>query len=249
MRLVDYLKEQKDIRLPGSLYEQTQIYMAYNSNRIEGSTLSLEQTSFLYTDNLVSTQSNNKLNDYIETNNHFTLFDHMLDTAEEPLSHDLLKKYHYLLKNGTDDSKKDWFNVGEYKSIPNIVGFHETTPPEKVVEEMDGLFRIYESSNKNLEDIVRFHVFLELIHPFQDGNGRVGRIILFKECLNNDIIPPIVQDSQKQSYYNGIQTYMDHPSKLHGLMQKYQRQYKKMIDYYSKDIYFKSNIQNSKKVK
>ena len=229
MRLLDQLKEQRDAKVSGQLYELTQIEMAYNSNKIEGSTLTLMQAQLLYTDNKVLGKTD--INDLIEMKNHFRLFDHMLDTADRVLSHELIKEYHKILKEGTDQSRLSWFAVGDYKKLPNIIGaFTETTPPENVYSAMDSLINAYNNGGKTYEDIVDFHARFEKIHPFQDGNGRVGRIVIFKECLANNIMPAIVLDRQKVSYVNGLNNYCEHPKKLIRKMEKFQRQYWKDVE-------------------
>ena len=229
MRLLDQLTEQRDAKVSGQLYEWTQITMAYNSNRIEGSTLTLMQAQVLYTENKVSGSSD--LDDFIEMRNHFRLFDYMLDTTDVPLSHELIKEYHRLLKTGTSQERLSWFAVGEYKRLDNVIGAAVTTTlAEEVSQRMEELLERYAQSEKKFEDIIDFHARFEKIHPFQDGNGRVGRIILFKECLANDLIPVVVLNRQKVSYIRGLNDYSDHPAKLIRSMEKYQKQYKKEID-------------------
>lgn len=232
MDLFTFLKEQREAKVSGQLYELTQIELAYNSNKIEGSTLTLMQAQILYTENKVTGDTD--LNDIIEMKNHFEMFDCMLDTAKEPLSHELIKKYHRILKTGTDQAKLAWFAVGDYKKHENIIGVQTiTTPPEGVHDAMDALIRSYNASEKSFADIVDFHARFEKIHPFQDGNGRVGRMILFKECLANDITPAVVLDRQKVSYVNGLNDYYEHPSKLMRTMEKFQRNYQKDVDKYT----------------
>lgn len=227
MNLLEILREQKKSKISGQLYAQTQKELAYNSNRIEGSTLTKEQTSLLYDDGIVS--KDGKFNDYVEMRNHFRLFDFMLDTAEEPLTEDLIKKYHKILKSGTEDAELDWFAVGDYKKEPNVIGWDTiTSPVDEVPSDMKSLIEHYKVSE--FSDIVDFHARFEKIHPFQDGNGRVGRIIMFKECLKNGFTPPIVLDSQRRSYYNGLAAYYEHPQKLIRTMEKFQRQYQKTVD-------------------
>ena len=231
MELLQVLKEQKNAKVSGQLYELTQIEAAYNSNRIEGSTLTLMQARLLYTDN--KSLGSSDLNDLIEMRNHFELFDCMLDTAEEPLSHDLIKEYHRILKTGTDQAKLSWFAVGDYKKLDNVIGAAAmTTPAEDVFDAMTGLIDSYNAKEKTFEIIVDFHARFEKIHPFQDGNGRVGRIILFKECLVNGIVPAVVLDRQKVSYINGLNDYYEHPKKLMRTMERFQRQYEAQIEKY-----------------
>lgn len=232
MELLKLLKEQKDTKVSGQLYELTQIELAYNSNKIEGSTLTLMQAQLLYAEN--KTYGSSDINDLVEMKNHFELFDFMLDTAREPLSDDLIKEYHRILKTGTDQSKLSWFAVGDYKKMENVIGASTVTVhPSEVHQYMSSLIDSYNSKDKTFEDIVDFHARFEKIHPFQDGNGRIGRIILFKECLANNIIPAVVLDRQKVSYINGLNDYYEHPKKLIRTMEKFQCQYEKQIEKYS----------------
>lgn len=232
MELLKILAEQKDAKLSGQLYELTQVELAYNSNRIEGSTLTLMQAQLLYSEN--KTYGSSDLNDLVEMRNHFELFDYMLDTAMEPLSHELIKEYHRILKTGTDQAKLSWFAVGDYKRKENVIGAGTATvPPAEVHQYMSSLLDSYNNKDKSFEDIVDFHARFEKIHPFQDGNGRIGRIILFKECLANNIVPALVLDRQKVSYINGLNDYREHPKKLMRTMEKFQRQYEEQIEKYS----------------
>jgi len=234
-KLIDYLKEQRDAKVSGQLYELTQVEVAYNSNKIEGSTVTLMQAQLLYSENKVA--GNTDLNDIVEMKNHFVLFDYMLDTAEQPLSHELIKEYHRLLKTGTNQAKLSWFAVGDYKKVENVVGaYTSTTPPKEVYSAMTALINNYNGSDRTFQDIVDFHARFEKIHPFQDGNGRVGRMVLFKECLANDITPVIVLDRQKLSYINGLNDYYEHPKKLLRTMEKFQKQYQKDIDRFTADL-------------
>ena len=235
MKLSELLKEQRDAKVSGQLYELTQIELAYNSNKIEGSTVTLMQAQLLYSDN--KAPGNADLNDIIEMKNHFILFNYMLDTVDEPLSHELIKEYHRLLKTGTDQSRLSWFAVGDYKRVENVIGAATiTSPPERVHDDMDNLINRYNNSGRTFPDIVDFHASFEKIHPFQDGNGRVGRVIIFKECLANDITPLVVLDRQKVSYINGLNDYYEHPKKLLRAMEKFQRQYQKEVDRFTKGI-------------
>jgi len=211
--MIDILKillEEKNMNYKGGLYHETQIKLAYNSNRIEGSNLSEEQTRFMYETSSVLPENGDciKTDDIVEMNNHFFLFNKMLDYANQKLSHEIIKEYHCLLKRGTSDERKDWFAVGDYKKVPNVVGGIETSLPENVESDMQDLFdEYYKNKNFDLNKIIDFHVKFERIHPFQDGNGRVGRIIMFGECLKNNIMPFIIQDKNKAFYYRGLQEY------------------------------------------
>lgn len=210
------LREQKDMRIKGNLYHNTQITMTYNTNHIEGSKLSEEQTRYIYETNTLfaDKDSATDIDDIIETINHFNLFDYMLDVAEKKLTEKVLKEFHRILKNGTSDSKKDWFAVGEYKKLPNEVGGLKTTDPKNVEKDMKKLLEWYESLKQvTINEIIEFHVKFEKIHPFQDGNGRVGRIIAFKECLRNKIVPFIILDRDKLFYYRGLNQYQTNKEK------------------------------------
>jgi len=205
------LIEQKKMNLSGNLYHKTQIDFAYNTNHMEGSTITPDETASIYNTGTILTNSDKVivLKDVTETKNHFTLFKYMLDTIEEKLSQDLIKKFHFILKDGTlTDEEKEWVNVGDYKKRRNFVGNIVTTPPNEVLKEMKNLLNWYEKiSEKKIEDIIEFHVRFERIHPFQDGNGRVGRMIMFRECLYNDIMPFFIEDRNKDFYLRGIKEY------------------------------------------
>lgn len=209
-RLLSLLLEEKNTGLKGGLYHKTQINLAYNSNRIEGSRLTEEQTRYIYETNTIMNEDEEplKVDDILETVNHFRCFDFMLDHAEEELTEELIKEYHRLIKDNTSDAKKEWFRVGDYKLRPNEVGGMQTTLPKDVNQEMQTLLAEYMKKQKvTFEDIVDFHQRFEKIHPFQDGNGRVGRIIMFKECLKQDILPFIIDEQHKWYYYRGLKEY------------------------------------------
>lgn len=207
--LADILKEQKDMKLKGSLYHYTQIKFTYNTNRIEGSKLTEEETRFIFeTNTLLGDKESQNIDDIVETANHFYLFDYMLGGIELSLSESSIKEFHKILKQGTEDSRKNWFKVGEYKSLPNEVGGKATSNPKDVAKDMEKLLKWYNSlENIEINDIIEFHYRFEKIHPFQDGNGRVGRIIMFKECLRNNIMPFIIEDNFKAFYYRGLSRY------------------------------------------
>ena len=204
--LLATLREQKEMRLKGSIYHRTQIDLTYNSNHIEGSRLTHDQTRYIYETNTIGvTGEAINVDDIVETVNHFRCIDYIIDHAEEKLTEGLVKQLHLILKTGTTDSKKDWFMVGDYKRLPNEVGGIETCPPKEVHQQMKALLSEYNAiKRKSLEDILDFHVRFEAIHPFQDGNGRVGRLIMFKECLANHIIPFIITGELKFYYYRGL---------------------------------------------
>jgi Fic family protein len=236
MNLLTVLLEEKQSRLKGGIYHQTQIKLAYNTNRIEGSKLSEEQTRYIYETNTIFLEKGEttaNIDDIIETVNHFICFDYMLDIAIEPLSEDHIKKFHYLLKHNTSDSKKAWFRVGEYKMKPNVVEGLETSLPSNVQADMKLLNKSYHKKKEiTVNDIIDFHYQFESIHPFQDGNGRVGRLILFKECLANNIVPFIIEDDHKFFYYRGLAEYSKTKGFLIDTCLSAQDNYKRMMDYF-----------------
>ena len=209
-KLLAYLVEEKQSKRKGGLYHKTQVNLAYNSNRIEGSKLTEEQTRYIFETRTIGFKDEEAIpvDDIIETSNHFVAFDNMLDKIEEPLSNTVIKEFHRILKTGTSDAGKPWFHVGDWKKMPNEVGGIETTLPEDVETEMDKLNDWYESLPEIIfENIVEYHYLFETIHPFQDGNGRVGRLLMFRECLRNNIIPFIIDDNYKQFYYRGLKEF------------------------------------------
>ena len=209
--IYETLLEEKNFKIKGRLYHYTQVNMAYNTNRIEGSKLSEDQTRSIFeTQTLLPEDSTPiKTDDIIETQNHFKAFDYMLDIAEEPLTEEIIKTFHWYIKHGTSQEKLSWFRVGDYKIKPNTIGdLVTTTSPEKVHDEMDHLLYVYEMNHKKtVEDLIDFHYHFEKIHPFQDGNGRVGRLILFKECLRYDIVPFVIDEAHELFYKRGLQEY------------------------------------------
>ena len=203
--VLQVLRDEKSAKLSGGLYHETQIRLTYNSNRIEGSRLSEDQTRLIFETNTIGAEEGVPVDDIIETANHFRAVDYVIDCAEQPLTEDIIKTLHKILKTGTKDSYLAWFNVGEYKKRANVVGGIETVAPSKVAEKMKELLQNYNGKTEiKIEDIVEFHYNFERIHPFQDGNGRVGRLICFKECLRHNIIPFIIEDSKKMFYYRGL---------------------------------------------
>ena len=208
--ILEILKEQKELKLKGNLYHNTMIAFTYNTNHIEGSTLTEEQTRYIYETNTVEMEKNEvfNVNDIIEANNHFKLINYMLDFAKENLTEDMIKEFHKILKMSTIDSKNDWFNVGEYKKLSNTIGDIQTSKPENVENDIKNLLNWYNNLNNiTVNEIIEFHSKFEKIHPFQDGNGRVGRIIMFKECLKNNVIPFIILEKNKYFYYRGLKEY------------------------------------------
>lgn len=209
--LLSRLKEELRMNLKGGLYHRTQVLLTYNSNHIEGSCLTEDQTRYIYETNTIGAQKELKavnVDDVIETVNHFEAFRHVIRHARDPLTEGLIKELHRILKSGTSDGRKEWFAVGDYKTRVNVVGDQRTTPPGRVAEEMAALLRSYDTTARHKEEqLIDFHYRFETIHPFQDGNGRVGRLLLFKECLKNDLVPIIILDSFKEYYYRGLKEY------------------------------------------
>ena len=237
INLLQVLKEQKDMKLKGNLYYATQISFAYNTNHIEGSKLTEEQTRYIYETNTILFEKDTIINvdDIQETINHFKLVDYMIDNATQKLTEEIIKKFHKILKTGISDSKKDWFNVGEYKKLANEVGNVKTSSPRNVEKDIKKLLDWYNLLEKiTINDLIEFHYKFESIHPFQDGNGRVGRAIMFKECLKNNIIPFIIMDKDKLFYYRGLKEYKEEKGYLIDTCLNAQDQYKKMIEYYLK---------------
>lgn len=207
--LLDTLKDEKDSSLKGGIYHKLQVEMTYNSNHMEGSKLTHDQTRFIYETKTIGVQDGAvSVDDVMETINHFRCIDLAIDFAKRKLSETFIKQLHRILKTNTEDSKKTWFMIGDYKLYENIAGDRETVHPDKVKDEMKKLLSNYLKKDKHtFEEIVEFHVDFERIHPFQDGNGRVGRLIAFKECLKNGIVPFIILDSKKDFYYRGLKNW------------------------------------------
>lgn len=229
------LREQKEMKLKGSIYHKTQIDLTYNSNHIEGSRLTHDQTRYIFETNTIGVTADETLNvnDIVETVNHFRCIDLIIDRAEEPLSEEHIKTLHGVLKSGTSDSRKDWFAVGDYKRLPNEVGGEDTCAPELVHDSMLQLLDDYNSIEQHsFEDILDFHVRFEKIHPFQDGNGRVGRLIMFKECLRSGIVPFIITDELKMFYYRGLREWGHINGYLTDTCLSAQDQYKTILDYF-----------------
>lgn len=232
--LLTALQEQQKARLHGNIYHRTQIELTYNSNHMEGSRLTHEQTRFIFETNTIGVERESlNIDDIIETCNHFRCIDMIIERAEERLSEALIWELHRTLKSGTSDARKEWFAVGEYKKLPNEVGGMDTTEPEDVARFMKQLIRGYNGiRHKKLDDILHFHHRFECIHPFQDGNGQIGRLIMFKECLANDIIPFIITDNLKSFYYRGLQFWLDIPGYLRDTCLTAQDDYRRMMKKY-----------------
>lgn len=230
--ILQVLKEQKEAKLKGNLYHNVQIKFSYNTNRIEGSQLTEDETRHIFeTNTLINNESTTNVDDIIETTNHFYLFDYMIDNVGITLSEELIKEYHKILKRGTSDERKDWFNVGEYKKLANEVGGIETTKPNDVFKEMQLLLEWYHNLSKvSLEDIIEFHYRFERIHPFQDGNGRVGRMIMFKECLKHNVTPFIIDEKYKLFYYRGLKEYNNEKNWLIDTIKSSQDEFIKLVE-------------------
>ena len=232
--LLKRLREEKDGQVRGGIYHRTQIDLTYNSNHIEGSRLTHEQTRFIFETNTIGISDESvNVDDIVETTNHFRCIDLIIDRADEKLSENLIKELHRILKSGTSDSRKTWFHVGDYKKLPNEVGGMDTCPPEEVHRRIKDLLSAYHAKKeKTLEDLIDFHQKFERIHPFQDGNGRVGRLILFKECLANGIVPFIITDDLKLFYYRGLREWGHINGYLTDTCLTAQDNYKALLDYF-----------------
>ena len=232
--LADILKEEKRSRIHGGIYHKVQVELTYNSNHMEGSRLTHDQTRYIYETNTIGMENGIvNVDDVVETANHFKCIDLVIREAKRPISEALIKKLHLTLKSGTSDSRKDWFAVGEYKKLPNEVGGRSTTAPELVAPQMKELLSAYnQNSAKSLEDLLEFHYAFESIHPFQDGNGRVGRLLLFKECLRNNIVPFIITDDLKMFYYRGLHEWKTERGYLLDTCLTAQDQFKAVLDYF-----------------
>lgn len=232
--LLKYLREEKDSKISGGIYHRTQVDMTYNSNHIEGSRLTHEQTRYIFETNTIGiTDESINVDDIVETTNHFRCIDLIIDRAEEKLSEPFIKELHRILKAGTSDSRKSWFNVGEYKKLANEVGGSATCPPEEVHARMKALLSSYNAKTpKSLEDIIDLHQKFEAIHPFQDGNGRVGRLVMFKECLSNGIVPFIITEELKLFYYRGLREWGHVNGYLMDTCLSAQDSYKAILNYF-----------------
>lgn len=232
--LLEFLRVEKAGGVKGGIYHKIQIELTYNSNHIEGSRLTHDQTRYIYETNTIGIENGSvNVDDIIETANHFRCIDLVIEQANHPLSEAFIKKLHLTLKNGTSDSRKDWFAVGNYKKLPNEVGGHDTTAPEEVAGRMKKLIRSYNAiKEKTLEEIIAFHYEFESIHPFQDGNGRVGRLILFKECLRNGIVPFIIDEELKMFYYRGLHEWKSERGYLVDTCLSAQDKLKTYLDYF-----------------
>ena len=232
--LLSILQEEKRTKYAGGIYHKTQIDLTYNSNHIEGSRLTHDQTRYIFETNTIGVE-NEVLNvdDVIETSNHFRCIDLIIDHAASTLSEHFIKKLNHILKTSTSDSREDWFAVGEYERLPNEVGGMQTTLPEEVADKMKALLSNYNAvPKKTLDNILDFHVRFERIHPFQDGNGRVGRLIMFKECLKYNIVPFIIEENLKLFYYRGLKEWYNEKGYLTDTCLTAQDKYKAYLDYF-----------------
>ena len=232
--LLDVLKAEKITKLSGGIYHKIQIDLTYNSNHIEGSRLTHDQTRYIFETNTIGVSDKTvKVDDVVETANHFKCIDMIIDSAAYAPSETFIKQLHAVLKNGTSDSRLDWFAVGDYKVLPNEVGGVSTVTPEEVSAQMKKLLSEYNAiKEKTLDDLLDFHYRFERIHPFQDGNGRVGRLILFKECLRNNIVPFIIEDDLKLFYYRGLKEWQNERGYLRDTCLSAQDRFKKYLDYF-----------------
>ena len=232
--LLDILQREKNTSLSGSIYHKVQIELTFNSNHIEGSRLTHDQTRYIFETNTIGvTNDTVNVDDIVETSNHFCCIDLVIENATSKLSEGFIKELHRVLKNGTSDSRQSWFVVGDYKKLPNEVGGKDTTLPENVSAEMKALIASYNAEKKKtLEDILDFHYRFERIHPFQDGNGRVGRLILFKECLRNNIVPFIIDEELKMFYYRGLSEWSSERGYLTDICLAAQDKFKRYLDYF-----------------
>jgi Fic family protein len=237
--LIEYLKDEKQAKRKGGLYHKTQINLAYNSNHIEGSRLTEEQTRYIFETRTIGFKDEEAVpvDDIIETSNHFVAFDYLLDTIDKPFSNDIIKEFHRILKICTSDAQKPWFAVGDWKKLANEAGNLQTVLPQNVETEMNKLNNWYNSLSETVfENIVEYHYRFEKIHPFQDGNGRVGRLIMFRECLRNNIIPFIIDNEHKQFYIRGLREFENIRSYLLNTCLSAQDTYTAWIKYFYGNI-------------
>lgn len=238
-KLTQFLVDEYEAHRKGGLYHKTQVQLAYNSNRIEGSKLTEEQTRYIFETRTIGFKDQEAVpvDDIIETANHFVAFDYLLRTVGEPLTEELIKEFHRILKTGTADAQKPYFNVGDYKKLANEVGGHETCKPADVEKNMHLLNDWYSSlSDVTIRDLAEYHWRFESIHPFQDCNGRVGRLLLFRECLRNGIMPFVIDNEHKLYYYRGLSEFKQTPGFLIGTMQSVQDVYEAWISYFNEEV-------------
>lgn len=231
--LLERLRQEKAAKTKGGIYHKIQVELTYNSNHIEGSQLSIEQTRMIFETATIGMEGVARVDDIVETSNHFRAIDFIIDNAEKPLTQRMMKKLHRILKIGTTDAEQEWFNVGDYKALPNEVGGLRTCAPEAVESEMAELLNSYGPRAKHaFEEILDFHVRLERIHPFQDGNGRVGRLLMFKECLASGIVPFVIEDDERAFYYRGLAEWDEERGFLRDTCLAAQDRFKEVLDYF-----------------
>jgi Fic family protein len=232
--LLSRLREEKAAKAKGGIYHKVQVELTFNSNHIEGSRLSLDQTRLIFETATVGFEGESvRVDDIVETQNHFRAIDFIIDHAKDPVSEEMIKKLHRIMKSSTTDASNGWFAVGDYKRLPNEIGGRETALPEEVANEMKSLLKAYEPLTRHsLENIIDFHVRFERIHPFQDGNGRVGRLVMFKECLSNDVVPFIIADDMKAFYYRGLAEWDTEKGYLADTCLAAQDRFKSALDYF-----------------
>ena len=238
-RLVAWLRDEQKCGRKGGLYHKTQVLLAYNSNRIEGSRLTEEQTRYIFETRTIGFKDQDAVpvDDIIETTNHFVAFDYLLRTIAEPLGEDIIKEFHRILKTGTADAQKDYFNVGDYKRLANEVGGRATTSPADVAAEMKALQEWYGAqSDIGISTLAEYHWRFETIHPFQDGNGRVGRLVLFRECLRQSVMPFVIDNDHKAYYYRGLAEFRQMPGYLVGTMQSAQDEYESWVRHFNAEL-------------
>lgn len=238
-KLTSFLVEEMESHRKGGIYHKTQVQLAYNSNRIEGSKLTEEQTRYIFETRTIGFKDQEAVpvDDIIETTNHFVAFDYLLRTISSPLSQEIIREFHRILKSGTADAQKSYFNVGAYKKLANEVGGQETARPDEVQQRMNELEDWYNKQTiQNIQTLAEYHWRFENIHPFQDGNGRVGRLILFRECLRNNILPFVIDDNHKLYYYRGLKEFKTAPGFLVGTMQSAQDTYQTWVKYFNEEL-------------
>ncbi len=229
--ILQILRDEKDAGISGSLYHELQVWMTYNSNRIEGSRLSETQTRMIFETNTIDSGDGVSVDDVLETVHHFRAIDYVIDTAEEPLTEEIIKRLHFILKHDTKDARLSWFAVGDYKKRANTVGGRETAKPEDVPERMKTLLEIHNvKKTATIYDIIKLHADFEHIHPFQDGNGRVGRLIVLKECLRHNLVPFIIEDTKKHFYYQGLSEWNKDRTRLTETCLDGQDTFKRLLD-------------------
>lgn len=232
--LSEILTTEKKAKLSGRIYHKLQIELTYNSNHIEGSRLTHDQTRYIFETNTIGLDGGAvKVDDIVETANHFKCIDLIIENARRPITEAFIKELHRTLKSGTTDARQDWFAVGEYKCLPNTVGDMVTVKPEEVAVKMkELLFEYNGKKEKTFDDLLDFHYNFECIHPFQDGNGRIGRLLLFKECLKYNIVPFIIDEELKMFYYRGLKEWQNEQGYLHDTCLAAQDKFKLYLDYF-----------------